>query len=157
MKTATAQPDPKLESLRQHGTLNPRPQSVTDPLFQDQGQDFFDARDLVQVKYEMLRRVRVDGAPIQATATAFGFSRMALYQIRQRFQAEGLAGLLPQPRGPQQGHKLTDEVVAFLWQVREAEPGLGPSALQQRLVERFGIRVHPRSIQRALARPRKKA
>ena len=154
MKTATTQPDPKLEALRQHGTLNPRPQSVTDPLFQDQG--FFDARDLVQVKYEMLRRVRVEGAPVQVTATAFGFSRMALYQMGQRFQAEGLAGLLPQPRGPQQGHKLTDEVVAFLWQVREAEPDLGPLALQQRLVDRFGITVHPRSIQRALARPRKK-
>ena len=157
MKNATAQPDPKPESLRQHGTLNPRPQSVTDPLFQNQGQDFFDARDLVQVKYEMLRRVRVDGAPVQATATAFGFSRVALYQIRQRFQAEGVAGLLPQPRGPQQGHKLTDEVVAFLWQLREAEPALGPLALQQRLVDRFGITVHPRSIQRVLARPRKKA
>jgi transposase len=156
MKTATAQPDPKLEALRQHGTLNPRPQSVTDPLFQDQRQGFFDARDLVQVKYEMLRRVRVEGAPVQATATAFGFSRMALYQMGQRFQAEGLAGLLPQPRGPQQGHKLTDEVVAFLWQLREAEPDLGPLVLQQRLVDRFGITVHPRSIQRVLARPRKK-
>jgi transposase len=156
MKNATTPPDPKLESLRQHGTLNPRPQRVTDPLFQDQGQDFFDARDLVQVKYEMLRRVRVEGAPVQATATAFGFSRMALYQIRQRFQIEGVAGLLPQPRGPQQGHKLTDEVVAFLWQLREAEPNLGPLALQQRLVDRFGLTVHPRSIQRVLARPRKK-
>ena len=154
MKTATTQPDPKLEALRQHGTLNPRPQSVTDPLFQDQG--FFDARDLVQVKYEMLRRVRVEGAPVQVTATAFGFSRMALYQMGQRFQANGLAGLLPQPRGPQQGHKLTDEVVAFLWQLREAESDLGPLALQQRLVDRFGITVHPRSIQRALARLRKK-
>jgi transposase len=154
MKNATNQPDPKLEALRQHGTLNPRPQSVTDPLFQDQG--FFDARDLVQVKYEMLRRVRVEGAPVQVTATAFGFSRMALYQIGQRFEAEGLAGLLPQRRGPQQGHKLTDEVMAFLWQVREAEPSLGPLALQQRLVERFGVTVHPRSIQRALARSRKK-
>jgi len=154
MKNATNQPDPKLEALRQHGTLNPRPQSVTDPLFQDQG--FFDARDLVQVKYEMLRRVRVEGAPVQVTATAFGFSRMALYQMGQRFEAEGLLGLLPQRRGPQQGHKLTDEVMAFLWQVRETEPALGPLALQQRLVERFGITVHPRSIQRALARPRKK-
>lgn len=154
MKNATNQPDPKLEALRQHGTLNPRPQSVTDPLFQDQG--FFDARDLVQVKYEMLRRVRVEGAPVQVTATAFGFSRMALYQMGQRFEAEGLVGLLPQRRGPQQGHKLTDEVMAFLWQVRETEPSLGPFALQQRLVERFGITVHPRSIQRALARPRKK-
>ena len=154
MKKATPQPDPKLEALRLHGTLNPRPERVTDPLFQ--AQEFFDARDLVQVKYEMLRRVRVDRAPLRATATAFGFSRMALYQIGQRFQAEGLTGLLPQPRGPGQGHKLTDEVVAFLQQAREVEPSLKPLELQQRLAERFGISVHPRSIQRALAQSRKK-
>jgi len=154
MKKTTPPPDPKLEALRLHGTLNPRPEGVTDPLFQ--AQEFFDARDLVQVKYEMLRRARVDGAPLQATATAFGFSRMALYQIGQRFQAAGLTGLLPQPRGPRQGHKLTDEVVAFLQQAREAEPALGLLQLQQRLAERFGISVHPRSIQRALAQSRKK-
>ena len=154
MKKATARSDPKDEALRQHGTRNPRPETVTDPLFQTQ--DFFDARDLVQVKYEMLRRVRIDGAPVQATATAFGFSRMALYQIGQRFQAEGLGGLLPQPRGPRQGHKLTDEVVTFLQQVRAAESSLRPIDLQQRLAERFGISVHPRSIQRALARHSKK-
>jgi transposase len=154
MKKVAAHSDSKGEALRQHGTLNPRPEAVTDPLFQVQ--DFFDARDLAQVKYEMLRRVRVDGAPVQATATAFGFSRMALHQIRQRFEAEGLAGLLPQPRGPHQGHKLTDEVVAFLHETRAAEPLLRPTDLQQRLAKRFGISVHRRSIQRALARHPKK-
>src|SRR2546428_785409 len=83
MKNTPICSDPKDESLRQHGTLNPRPESVTDPLFQTQ--DFFDARDLAQVKYEMLRRVRIDRAPVQTTATAFGFSRIAVYQIGQRF------------------------------------------------------------------------
>lgn len=154
MKNTPTRSDPKDEALRQHGTLNPRPESVTDPLFQ--AQDFFDARDLAQVKYEMLRRVRIDRAPVQTTATAFGFSRMAVYQIGQRFQAEGLAGLLPQARGPRQGHKLTDEVVAFLRQAREADPSLRAVDLQQRLAERFGITVHARSVQRALARHSKK-
>ena len=51
----------KLDTLRQTGTLHPHPQAVTDPLFQDQ--PFFDARDLMQVKYEMLRKVEVDGRP----------------------------------------------------------------------------------------------
>lgn len=154
IKNMPTRSDPKDEALRQHGTLNPHPETVTDPLFQ--ARDFFDARDLVQVKYEMLRRVRIDGARVQTTAAAFGFSRMALYQIGQRFQAEGLAGLLPQSRGPRQGRKLTDEVVAFLRQVREAEPSLRAVDLQQRVAERFGITVHPRSIQRALARHPKK-
>jgi len=56
-----APPDPKREALRQQQTLNPRPARVSDPLFREQ--PFFDARDWLQVKYEMLRRVRVDGWP----------------------------------------------------------------------------------------------
>ena len=47
-------PDPKDRPLRQQGSLNPHPDQVTDELFRNN--NFFDARDLVQVKYEMLRR-----------------------------------------------------------------------------------------------------
>ena len=72
--------DPKVESLRQQATLNPRPQTVTDDLFTDS--EFFDPRDLVQVKYEMLRRVEKDGHSISEAATRFGFSRPSFYQAR---------------------------------------------------------------------------
>ena len=53
-------PDDKGESLRQQGVLNPHPQRVVDPLFLEGG--FFDPRDLVQVKYEMLHRVHSRGS-----------------------------------------------------------------------------------------------
>ena len=56
--------DSKGESLRQQGVLNPHPEKVADPLFHDS--EFFDPRDLVQVKYEMLRRVRVEHALLSA-------------------------------------------------------------------------------------------
>jgi hypothetical protein len=39
----------KLEALRQQGTLNLHPEEVTDSRFQED--EFFDPRDLVQVKY----------------------------------------------------------------------------------------------------------
>ena len=68
--------DPKHDSLRQQGILNRRPQTVTDELF-GQG-EFFDARDLVQVKYEMLRRVQKEGRPVSTTAAAFGFLRFSI-------------------------------------------------------------------------------
>ena len=54
----TKKSDDKTESLRRRGCLNPDPSRVTDELF-DSG-EFFDAEDLVQVKYEMLRRVRAE-------------------------------------------------------------------------------------------------
>jgi transposase len=151
---ATRRSDPKREALREQATLNPHPEQVTDGLFQSQL--FFDPRDLVQVKYEMLRRVLVDHQPAGATAAAFGFSRETLYQLRKRFAAEGLAGLLPQRKGPQRAHKLSDEVVAFLLDRLKAEPGLRVAELQQRIAQRFGLTVHPRSIERALTRHRKK-
>jgi predicted Zn-dependent protease len=45
----------KIAALREEGTLHSAPEKVRDPKFQDS--DFFDPRDAVQVKYEMLRRV----------------------------------------------------------------------------------------------------
>ena len=66
-------PDAKEAALAETRTLNPRPEAVRDEQFASS--EFFDARDLVQVKYEMVRRVRVDGDPVTAAAAAFGFSR----------------------------------------------------------------------------------
>src|SRR5215813_12531675 len=93
----------KHDALRHNGSLNPHPDVVADPLFRTD--DFFDSDDLVQVKYEMLRRVRVDKQSVSQSASAFGFSRPTFYQAHEDFQRDGLAGLLPEKRGPRQGHK----------------------------------------------------
>src|SRR5437870_7425370 len=88
-----ADQDTKLRTLQQHGTLNPRPKQVRDELFlQD---DFFDPRDLVQVKYEMLRRVQSEGKSVTDAAANFGFSRPSFYQALSAFEQDGLAGLVP--------------------------------------------------------------
>src|SRR5437667_2618480 len=52
----SAKPDPKLRALQESGTANPHAYAVQDPAFVDS--DFFDSHDLIQVRYEMLRRVR---------------------------------------------------------------------------------------------------
>jgi transposase len=146
-------PDPKLAALRQHGCLNPHPERVADPLFA--GGDFFDARDVVQVKYEMVRRVRVDGQPVKHSAAAFGFSRPVFYQAQASLERGGLAALVPQKPGPRRAHKLGAEVVAFLQQ--EQAGGLVNAAeLARRVRTRFGRKVHRRSVERALARAEKK-
>jgi hypothetical protein len=103
------QQDSKGRALREHGALHPRPGQVHDPIFQHS--EFFDPRDLVLVKYEMLRRVRVEGRPASEAARAFGFSRVALYQAMAAFQKEGPPGLLPRRRGPKAANKLTDAVL----------------------------------------------
>ncbi len=154
-EVAVPDPDPKVAALRITRTLNPHPDAVRDPAF-TQGDPFFDARDLLQVKYEMLRRVLVDGHPVTATAAAFGFSRPSFYATQAAWQAAGLPGLVPARPGPRAAHKLTPEVVTFLVEQQAQQPSLRTADLVDLLQTRFGLRVHPRTVERALARHRKK-
>jgi transposase len=142
--------DAKVERLRAERCLNPHPEAVWDERFSSS--EFFDPRDLVQVKYEMVRRARVDGEPVAHAAEAFGFSRPSFYAAAAALDEDGLAGLVPARPGPRRGHKLTDEIIAFAAARREADPSLRPAELVEVIAERFGVRVHPRSVERALAR-----
>ena len=112
--------------------------------------------NLLQVKYEMLRRVRVDGQAISQAASGFGLSRPSYYQAQASYEAGGLPALLPRKPGPRRAHKLSDEVVAVLREVVAEQPQLSPQDLVALVQERFGVSVHPRSVERALARQEKK-
>ena len=146
--------DAKRQSLREWGVLHVRPEDVTDELFRVH--EFFDARDLVQVKYEMLRRVQVDKQAVVHVAKTFGFSRPSFYQALEIFQQQGLVGLIPKRRGPTQAHKLSDEVLQYIAEQQALEEALRAPDLCQRVLAKFGLSVHPRSIERAVQRQRKK-
>lgn len=148
------QRDPKERALEEAGVLHSEPERVTDERFRSQ--EFFDPRDLVQVKYEMVRRVRTEGATVTEAAEAFGFSRPTFYQVQRAVEEVGLPGLLPKRPGPKGAHKLTEDVMAFIDELRERDPGVDPEELSRRVSERFERSVHPRSIERALARREKK-
>ncbi len=142
--------DGKERELERSRTLNPHPEAVIDEGFASSG--FFDARDVVQVKYEMVRRVEAEGASVSATAGAFGFSRQSYYSAAQALADGGLAGLITAKPGPRAAHKLTGEVLDHLAGLREADPGLRSAELAAAVAQRFGVTVHPRSVERALAR-----
>jgi transposase len=146
--------DAKERVLKEHGTLNPEPDKVEDERFR--ADDFFDPRDLVQVKYEMLRQVHREGATVSDAARAFGFSRPTFYHAQQALAEKGVTGLLPKRPGPRKAHKLTDEVMEFVRHLRAEEPVLSAEGLAGRLKGHYGLSVHPRSIERALARREKK-
>jgi transposase len=146
--------DAKSKALGEHGSLNPHPQDVKDELFQ--GNEFFDPHDIVQVKYEMLRRVRAEHASVTRATQAFGFSRPIFYQAQKALEREGLPGLVPKRRGPRQAHKLSEAVLRFIDQERLKDKTLRAPGLARMVRERFGISVHPRSIERALLHRQKK-
>ena len=146
--------DAKSKALAEHGARNPRPQHVVHELFQFN--EFFDPHDLVQVKYEMLRLVQVDGQTVTEAAGALGFSRPAFYQARASFERDGLPGLVPKRPGPRHAHKLSETVMQFVDQQRAKDSALRAPALANMIRERLGLSVHPRSIERALSRRTKK-
>jgi len=146
-------PGPKTLELKRSGTFNPRPDSVSDTLFKENS--FFDPKDLLQVRYEMLRRHSVEGASIVDVASRFGVSRPTVYQAQTAFQQAGLSGLLPKHRGPKEGHKLSAEVIEYVRTLRSGEPGLTTTACVQAVQEKFGIAVHRRSLERALSDKKK--
>lgn len=150
----TIKPDPKLLALKQSGTVNPHAQDIDDPAFI--GSDFFDPRDLIQARYEMLRRVHTEGQTIADAAAHFGVCRPTFYKVQADFAREGLPGLLPAKRGPQGPHKITDEVMDFIEKARAAEVVPDTQVLAERIAERFGLAVHRRTVERALARSKKK-
>jgi transposase len=145
--------DAKRNLLRQQGVLHPHPDAVTAPRFQDGG--FFDPQDLIQVKYEMLRRVETEQTTVSQASQEAGLSRPVFYQAQACFQQRGLVGLIPQKPGPRGAHKLTAPVLAFLQQKRAAQPGLTFAELAKQAAKKFSIQIHPRTIERVLS-PRQK-
>jgi transposase len=142
----------KLRALRHSHTLHPHPNRVRDPLFTS-GSPFFDPRDLVQVKYELLRRVRVDGDSVSHATSLFALSRPTFYAAQAAWERSGLVGLLPEPTGPRQAHKLTAEIIALL---RPLADTMSSTQLAEWLRDERHLIVHPRSIERALARKAQK-
>ncbi|MGH9881974.1 MAG: helix-turn-helix domain-containing protein [Pyrinomonadaceae bacterium] len=138
----------KLLELKRTGTLNPYSAAISDALFREN--PFFDRKDLLQVRYEMLRRHRVDGLSIVEVAAAFAVSRPTFYQAQAAFERAGLTGLMPRQRGPRQGHKLSAEVIEQVRKLKNASPGLTTTECVKAIKEKFGITVHRRSLERAL-------
>jgi hypothetical protein len=144
---------PKRKKLAASGTLNPTPEKVQDHLFLSHA--FFEPDDALQVKYEMLRRVERAGRSVTQATKDCGFSRRHFYDLHHQFATQDFPGRVPKKRGPKGAHTLTDDVVDFLDKAREAIPCPKAAALARRVHDRFGLSVHPRSIEKAFTRKKK--
>lgn len=141
----------KANQLKREGTCHPRPEKVRADLVAQS--PFFDANDLVQMKYEMLRSVSAEQKPVAEAARMFGLSRVAYYHAREQYEDQGLAGLLPRRRGPKHPHKFSAEVMVFINEQMAAAGGPPNwSLIAEQIETRFGIQVHPRSVERAVKR-----
>lgn len=150
------QPDPslKVQALKAAGAFNPRANQVRHSLFDRS--EFFDPQDLPQLKYEALRALQADDYSMTRAADEFGLSRPTLYQAQDQFKKQGLEGLLARKRGPKKPHKLTPEVQQYLQELKTSEPELGTRELVRRLRQKFKLKVHPRTVEKAFKKKAKR-
>lgn len=150
MLTATMGTDEeRKQRLKKEGSLHPNPDRVRTDLLAKS--PFFDANDLMQMKYEMLRSVSADQQPVAEAAHTFGLSRVAYYHAHKQYQKHGLPGLLPRRRGPRHPHKFTPEVMSYIDEQLTTTVGRPDWNLLSKQIEAgFGIKVHPRSVERAV-------
>jgi transposase len=139
-------------ALEQAGLLHPAPEAVTTPVFVEQP-EFFAAFDKVQVKYEMLRAHLVAGETVTAAAAAHGYSRASFYLVARAFEEAGMVGLLDERPGRRGPVKVSPEVVAFLEARRRQRPDASGIELADELDEALGVRLHRRTVERALRGP----
>jgi transposase len=129
------------------GALNATPEEVTATLFVDHP-EFFDPEDRLQVRYEMLRAPAQGDMTVAEACRAFGVSRQTFYVLRRAFGTMGLVGLAEGKRGRKGPLKASVEVVEFIRQAKADEPSASGAELARRVAERFGIRLHRRTVER---------
>jgi hypothetical protein len=136
--------DPDL--LRRARCLHLTPERVQDERFIEQP-DFFDPKDIVQVKYELLRRCEVEGRDVAPTCLEFGFSRTTYYKVQQAFLDGGLPALMGRPRGRLKPIKVTDILRGYLIAEKAKNPKLSAREMVPALEERYHVQLSERMIQ----------
>jgi transposase len=143
----------KNKLLKENGIWNKNHQKVKNSLFEEN--DFFDPKDIIQVKYEMLRKINKENASITDISIGFGFSRPAIYKTIKDFKEKGFLGFIPQKPGPQNAHKLTEKIMNFIEEEKNKDSNINALNLSKLLLKKFNLKVHPRSIERAINRQKK--
>jgi len=140
----------KQDILQKNGTFNKNHTKVTEQRFISD--DFFDPRDLVQVKYEMLRSVRESERNIDEVAGKFGFSRSGFYKIKASFEKEGVSAFVPNKTGPQNARKLTKEYQQFIDGYLKENPDTSSGNMAEILKIERGIEISKRTVERYRSR-----
>jgi transposase len=145
--------DDKVKILKENGSFNRNAFSVASPLFQSN--PYFDAKDLVQVKYEMLRAVKNNELSVSEASRQFGFSRTAYYKIERRFMEAGVDGLCLQKTGPKSPAKVTGDVLSFASDLKANHPDITNDEIIREIRTQKGVTIHKRSLQRERAKKKR--
>ena len=136
----------KKDEMLKNGSFNHRANEVSEGMFKRY--QFFDANDIMQVKYEMLRAVEYGNRDVSSTSESFGFSRVSYYKIKKDFDENGIAGLIPKKRGPKGSRKVSQDDIEF------AKTLVGThtkAEIVAHLKEERGVEISKRTLERQLS------
>jgi len=133
-------------NMKRNGSFNKNYANVSASIFE--ASPFFDKRDIVQVKYEMVRAASRGEGSIYEIAAAHGFSRKSYYQTSKAFESGGLCALVPKKTGPKGPTKINCEITAYIEGYYAEHPKAGVNEISEALKEEKGVKVHPRTIYR---------
>lgn len=132
--------------LQRAHCIHPAPEKVHDKRFQEEG-SFFDPKDIVQVKYELLRSCEVEGSDVASACMRFGFSRTTYYKVYEAFIQGGIPSLMGRPRGRPQPIKLNEIVLGYLIAEKAMNPKLSASKMVTDVMNRYNVQISVRMIQ----------
>ena len=138
----------KEDYLKESGCFNSNHANVIAGIFESS--PFFDKKDIVQVKYEMVRAASGGKRSITDIAGAYGFSRKSYYQISKALETGGLCALVPKKTGPKGPTKLNSEVLEFIASYCSEHKGAKSGQIAAALERAKGVKVHPRTVYRHL-------
>lgn len=140
----------KINTLKGNGSFNRNADTVNNALFKCSS--YFDPHDLVQVKYEMLRAVRLDELSVSEASKQFGFSRTSYYKIEKRFEESGIDGLCLLKTGPKSPAKVTPDILGLAADLKAGHPKITNDEIVREIKSRSGVSIHKRSLQRERAK-----
>lgn len=138
----------KVELLKASRTYNFGYDRVTDDVFADS--QLLDPRDLLQVRYEIVRAVDNGESP-ERVAPRFGVSGMTARRCVERLAGGGILALVPERSGPRGPRALGAEAEAFVDAFALAHPLASGREVHEALEAALAPGVSQRTVERRLA------
>ena len=111
------------------------------------GSNLIKEDDKVLLRYEMIREQIVTKASISSISQKYGYSPRHFYWCRERFQEDGIIGLVDRAPGPKKPHKIKPDIEKKILNLRKKK--LSIYSISDEL-KRENIKITPKSVDNVL-------
>ncbi len=105
--------------------------------------------DKIQVRYEMLRQASLSKKPIKYICKKFNYSKDMYYYYKNKFEKDGVLGLITEKTGPKQPTKRTKDLEKRVLQLRFNHPEYNMYDIYDELIAE-GFEVSTRTVARVI-------